>query len=107
MANAMGGHNMNMDDIFENFGDIFGEMFGSFGGQRKGRSKKANTPEPTRGHDLVKNIEITLKECLFRLQTKKSVITTLKPVKLVKVKVLKLVPISNLPNMQRAWRAAF
>ena len=59
---SMGGHNMNMDDIFENFGDIFGEMFGSFGGQRKGRSKKTNVPEPTRGHDLIKNIEITLKD---------------------------------------------
>ena len=47
---------MNMDDIFENFGDIFGDMFG----QR--RTRKKSGPEPRRGHDLHKDITITLKE---------------------------------------------
>jgi len=48
---------MNMDDIFSAFGDIFGDMFGGFK-----RSQKRGGPEPKRGHDLYKNIEITLKE---------------------------------------------
>jgi molecular chaperone DnaJ len=52
------GHGMNMDDIFENFGDIFGAMFG--GNTRKNRSKAS--PQPLRGHDLNKEIEITLLE---------------------------------------------
>ena len=38
---------MNMDDIFENFGDIFGDIFG---GQKRARKKTG--PEPRRGHDL-------------------------------------------------------
>lgn len=53
-----GGHGMNMDDIFSNFGDIFGDMFGG-GGQRQ---KRATGPEPKRGHDLHKEVTITLKE---------------------------------------------
>ena len=62
MGNAgFGGHgphgtHMNMDDIFENFGDVFGDIFG----QRRARRK--NGPEPERGHDLYKDIAITLKE---------------------------------------------
>lgn len=60
-----GGHNMNMDDIFKNFGDIFGGGgggfdFGDIFGQGQ-RQRKAG-PTPQRGHDLVQNIEITLKE---------------------------------------------
>jgi molecular chaperone DnaJ len=54
---GFGGHNMNMEDIFENFGDIFGDMFG---GQK--RTRKKTGPEPRRGHDLHKDISITLKE---------------------------------------------
>ncbi len=57
-AGNYGPHNMNMDDIFENFGDIFGDIFG---GQRRGARKKTG-PEPRRGHDLHKDIKITLKE---------------------------------------------
>jgi molecular chaperone DnaJ len=57
---GMGGfnsHGMNMDDIFENFGDIFGDIFGA-----ERRAKKKTGPEPRRGHDLHKDITITLKE---------------------------------------------
>lgn len=50
---------MNMEDIFESFGDIFGSMFG--GGQQKKRGQKAG-PAAQRGHDLSKEVEITLKE---------------------------------------------
>jgi len=49
---------MNMDDIFSAFGDIFGDIFGT-GFQKK---KKKNGPQPRRGHDLHKNVKITLKE---------------------------------------------
>ncbi len=61
MAGAGGpgyGHgNMNMDDIFANFGDIFGDIFGE---QRRTRKKAG--PEPRRGHDLHKDISISLKD---------------------------------------------
>ena len=56
-----GPHNMNMDDIFDQFGDIFGDMFGG-GGQRQRRRSGAVGPEPKRGHDLYKEISITLKD---------------------------------------------
>lgn len=62
--NGMGGHpgGMNMDDIFNNFGDIFEQVFG-FGGQQGGRQKRANAgPAPHSGHDLSQTIEISLKE---------------------------------------------
>ncbi len=68
-AENMGGHQhggMNMDDIFSNFGDIFGEMFG--GRQQRARS---SGPQPHRGHDLTKEISITLQEAF--LGTKKEV----------------------------------
>lgn len=55
-----GGHGgMNMDDIFENFGDIFGDMFG--GGNRRAQ-RGAGAPVAQRGHDLYKDVEISLKE---------------------------------------------
>jgi molecular chaperone DnaJ len=50
------GQNMNMEDIFENFGDIFGSIFG--GQQQRGR--KRSGPEPRRGHDLAKEVAISL-----------------------------------------------
>ncbi|HSC24744.1 MAG TPA: molecular chaperone DnaJ [Candidatus Babeliales bacterium] len=70
--NGMGsghGHsgNMNMEDIFENFGDIFGSMFG--GGAAKHRRKKG--PQPQAGLSLTKELEITLKEAF--LGTKKEI----------------------------------
>ncbi len=49
----------NMDDIFAHFGDIFGDIFG--GGSRQQTKRK---PQPTakRGHDLIKEVSITLEE---------------------------------------------
>lgn len=66
-----GHHDMNMDDIFEHFGDIFESMFGGGmpGGQKRKPRKAA--PEPKRGHDLYKDIEITLEESY--LGTKKEI----------------------------------
>ena len=59
----MGGFSqeMNMEDIFENFGDIFETLFGGAGGGKR-RSSKASGPTPKRGHDLNKEITISLKE---------------------------------------------
>lgn len=54
------GQGMNMDDIFESFGDIFGDIFGGSSG--RGRRQRSSGPEPKRGHDLYKDIQITLKE---------------------------------------------
>lgn len=56
----MGGfsHDVNMEDIFEQFGDIFGGIFG----QRTSRRAKRSGPEPRRGHDITKEVTITLKE---------------------------------------------
>ncbi|MBI2353147.1 molecular chaperone DnaJ [Candidatus Dependentiae bacterium] len=57
-----GHHNMNMDDIFRNFGDVFkGFDFGDMFGQ--GQPKKRKTgPTPQQGHDLAQEITISLKE---------------------------------------------
>ena len=63
------GQEMNMEDIFENFGDIFETLFGGAGGRRK--SSKATGPTARRGHDLNKEITITLKESY--LGTKKDI----------------------------------
>jgi molecular chaperone DnaJ len=56
-ASGMGAGGMNMDDIFENFGDIFGSMFG--GGKRQ--SQRSGL-EPKTGHDLAQDVSISLKE---------------------------------------------
>lgn len=64
-ANYMGGGHghgpagMNMDDIFDAFGDIFGDIFGQ---TRTKSRKKTSGPEPRRGHDLSKEIQISLKD---------------------------------------------
>jgi molecular chaperone DnaJ len=59
---SAGHHDMNMEDVFEHFGDIFESMFGgSPTGSRKRASKKTE-PEPQQGHDLAKEINITFKE---------------------------------------------
>ena len=57
---GQGGHpNMNMDDIFRNFEDIFGDLFG----QQQGRRRPGATgPTPKRGHDLAKELSLTLEE---------------------------------------------
>lgn len=52
---SQSGHGMNMDDIFDQFGDIFGDIFGT-------RSPKKRGPQPRKGHDLHKDVQITLKE---------------------------------------------
>ncbi|HRN78042.1 MAG TPA: molecular chaperone DnaJ [Candidatus Dependentiae bacterium] len=47
---------MNMEDIFEAFGDIFGSQ------QRK---RRAHGPQAIRGHDLTKEISISLKDAFL------------------------------------------
>lgn len=54
------GHHANMDDIFENFGEMFEGIFGQKSGRRS--NKTATGPAPQRGHDLSQSIEISLKE---------------------------------------------
>ncbi len=57
---SMGGgpRDMDMEDIFEHFGDIFGDIFGM--GRRQARRKSG--PTPKRGHDLSQELQITLKD---------------------------------------------
>jgi len=63
MQGGGGGHNQNMDDIFRNFGDMFGGVdFGDIFGQGSSQRRKKSGPTPQRGHDLIQNITITLKE---------------------------------------------
>ncbi len=50
---------MNTDDIFSNFGDIFGDLFGGGAGNKK---RNNGQPEAIRGHDLYKEVSISLKE---------------------------------------------
>ena len=72
MGAGMGGfgQDMNMEDIFENFGDIFETLFGGGGGARKKSNKRAG-PAPRRGHDLHKEITISFKESF--IGTKKEI----------------------------------
>jgi len=59
-----GGHHMNMDDIFAQFGDIFGDIFGSgssFGG---GFSSGRRTAARSRGTDLRVKLKINLKDVI-------------------------------------------
>lgn len=56
---AGAGNGMNMDDIFEHFGDIFGDIFGQ---TTQKRSRKKSGPQALRGHDLSKDLQISLKE---------------------------------------------
>jgi molecular chaperone DnaJ len=59
-------HGMDINDIFENFGDIFGAGFGDiFGGKTNKKRKKATGPDPKRGHDLYKELTITLKDAFL------------------------------------------
>lgn len=57
MGGGAGFHNM--EDIFANFGDIFSDIFGG-GGARRGHKKSG--PTPKRGHDLAKEVAITLED---------------------------------------------
>lgn len=59
-----GGAHMNMDDIFQHFGDIFGGggiNFDDMFQQKAGRRKKTG-PTPQRGHDVIHEITISLKD---------------------------------------------
>jgi molecular chaperone DnaJ len=49
----------NMGDIFDAFGDIFGDIFGM---GRQNKRKRAAGPTPQRGQDLLKELQISLKE---------------------------------------------
>lgn len=57
-AGRGGAGNMNMDDIFSSFGDIFGDIFS----QSQGKSRKKQGPVAQQGHDLHKEVSISLKE---------------------------------------------
>lgn len=70
-SGGAGGHGgMNMDDIFDSFGDIFGSMFGG-GGGFGGRRQRASGPQAQRGHDLAKEVTVSLKDAF--LGTKKEI----------------------------------
>lgn len=57
-----GAHGPSMDDVFSQFGDIFGDIFGSGGGRKQKKGRKATGPTPKAGHDLHKEITISLKD---------------------------------------------
>ena len=58
-----GGHqNMNMDDIFSNFEDVFGDIFGQ---QQRGGQRRKQGPTPKRGHDLAKEVSLSLEEAFI------------------------------------------
>ena len=69
-AGGFGGGNMNMEDIFSQFGDIFGEgnPFESFfgGGGRRRRSRGTGTP----GSNLRVRVKLTLEEISTGVQKK-------------------------------------
>lgn len=59
-----GGGNMNMDDIFSQFGDIFGDdIFGSFfGGQGGGRARGGQRARGVRGSNLRVKLKLNFEE---------------------------------------------
>jgi molecular chaperone DnaJ len=52
-----GGHHMNMDDIFSQFGDIFGGAFGGFGGGNSGGGQRR-----VKGSNLRIKVKLTLQD---------------------------------------------
>ncbi len=64
---GMGGfsQDMNMDDIFSNFGDIFETLFGQ--GARQAH-RQASGPTPRRGHDLHQATTISLRNAYLGLK---------------------------------------
>lgn len=56
-SGGFGGHHMNMDDIFSQFGDIFGGGFGGFGGGSRGGG-----PRRAKGSNLRIKVKLTLEE---------------------------------------------
>ena len=69
-AGPMGGfgQGMDMNDIFRNFEDVFGDLFGQ---KTQRRSSRQAGPTPKRGHDLAKELSLTLEEAF--LGTKKDI----------------------------------
>jgi molecular chaperone DnaJ len=66
---GMGGNpNMNMDDIFSNFGDIFESMFGGGNSGFKQQKRNSGTPQAQRGHDRHTSVNISLKEAYTGLK---------------------------------------
>lgn len=57
--------NQDVNDIFENFGDVFENLFGGGGAGFNKRRSTRGEPAPQRGHDLSQKINITLKEALL------------------------------------------
>ena len=55
--------NMNMDDIFSNFGDIFGDLFG--GGMFGGSSRRRNSTGPMNGQNVRVSVQISFEEAVF------------------------------------------
>ncbi|MGE0207150.1 MAG: molecular chaperone DnaJ [Candidatus Babeliales bacterium] len=65
------GQDVNMEDIFEQFGDIFSGIFGGAGGGRGKRRGAPTGPSPKRGHDLAKEVSISLHDAF--VGTKKEI----------------------------------
>ncbi|MBT4594771.1 molecular chaperone DnaJ [bacterium] len=60
----------NVNDIFENFGDIFGSIFGGGGGGfGQSHQRRKSGPTPQSGHDLAQEISITFKESFLGTKT--------------------------------------
>jgi len=64
-----GFHEMNMDDIFSQFGDIFGSAFGGFGGFGGG-SKGGQRRKVNRGTNLRIKVKLTLEEIATGVEKK-------------------------------------
>ena len=70
MGGMGGNQNMNMDDIFSNFGDIFESMFGGNTGAGSGfrQRQTAGKPQAQRGHDRHTSVTISLKDAYTGLK---------------------------------------
>ena len=62
-SGGFGGHGMNMDDIFSQFGDIFGGGFGGFGGGGGGQRRM-------KGSNLRIKVKLTLEEIAHGVEKK-------------------------------------
>jgi molecular chaperone DnaJ len=66
-AGGFSGQGMNVEDIFESFGDIFGGAFGGFGGQGGGGQRGASV---RRGSNLRVRVKLTLEEIATGVEKK-------------------------------------
>jgi len=64
MGGQGGAHGMNMDDIFSAFGHMFGD-FGDMFGNGQSAQRNSGRPQPQQGHDLHKEITLTLKDAFL------------------------------------------